>query len=155
MRKLIGRMLEWFLHYEHEIVFEADEMAFGVPFRKHSGDAGYDLYCSKITYIEAGSAELVPSGIYVDPKSQIWFEMKARSSTMAKKGLAVTDAVIDRDYRGELFSIVHNPGTRRVAIERGERVVQMVPHPLINCKFTLGKVRPSERGVNGFGSSGN
>ena len=37
------------------------------------GDAGYDLFCSKSIRVKAGGSALIPSGIMIDPKENIWF----------------------------------------------------------------------------------
>jgi len=153
MRKLIGRLIEWFIGYEHEITVVLDSGA-KMPFHKYAGDAGYDLVCNERLGIPPYSTKDVRSGVYVDPKEQIWLEIKARSSTLKVKELEIVDAVIDRDYRGEMLAIVHNPTGMNKYIDIGERVIQVVPHRLIPLKFKEGILSDSPRGLNGFGSSG-
>lgn len=151
LRALVGRAIEWFLSYEHEVVVEGSGV---LPYHKYQGDAGYDLYCSEFVVVGPGCTLDVPSALFVDMRDRIWLEIKARSSTLRVKGLEVVDAVIDRDFRGELKAVIHNPTRLPVAIERGERVVQVVPHRLVPLRFRRGSLSPSPRGSNGFGSTG-
>jgi len=162
VRRLLGRFVEWLLAYEHEVGYECtvvreDDNFFGwgkEPCHKYDGDAGYDLFAAVRVPIPAGQTVEVPAGIRIDPRSRIWFELKARSSTLKKRGLEVVDAVIDRDYRGDLLAVVRNPTGYPVFVEAGERVVQIVPHRLVPCRFVRRRLSESPRGTNGFGSTG-
>lgn len=124
------------------------------PFRKYDGDAGYDLFAARDVAICPGQAVDVPAGVRIDPRERLWFEIKARSSTLKKRGLEVVDAVIDRDYRGDLLAVVRNPTGSTVFIKAGERIVQVIPHRLIPVRFVYGELSSSPRGTQGFGSTG-
>lgn len=152
-RRFIGKIIEWFLYYEHIVHIKLDENA-KMPFHKYDGDAGHDLYAFERMGFPPYSTRDVRSGVYIDPKSRIWFEIKARSSTLKVKGLEVVDAVIDRSYRGEMLAVVHNPTGENKYIEAGERVVQIIPHHLIPVKFVEGELTDGGRGLSGFGSTG-
>lgn len=153
LRRAVGRAIEWFLSYEHEVVVSLSDGAM-MPGHKYPGDAGYDLYCKGDVGIPAGTTVEVPSGVFMDPRERVWFELKARSSTLKVKGLEVVDAVIDRDFRGEMMAVVHNPTGAHKFVRNGERVVQIVPHRLIPVRFRRGELGGSPRGSNGFGSTG-
>ena len=154
IRRALGRLIEWLISYEHEVGVRLDEGAC-MPFRKYGGDAGYDLVCSRDVGLQPGATYDVPCGVRIDPRDRIWFEIKARSSTMKVRGLEVVDAVIDRDYRGELKAVVHNPTGEHKEIRAGDRVVQVIPHRLIPVRFALAAVlSESPRGSSGFGSTG-
>lgn len=150
MRKLIGKMIEWFLGYSHTVKIVGRE-----PTQTYKGDAGYDLYCSQDTTIPPHTSVNVPSDLFVQSDDPLWFNLVARSSTMRKRGLQVVEAVIDNDYTGELFACVYNPSDEEKHILIGERVVQIVPMRLIKCRFKQVKVlSPRARGDGGFGSTG-
>lgn len=152
MRKLLGRLIEWLVSYDHEVTIDCFPDC--KPFHKYEGDAGYDLFAAERVPILPGQAAEVPAGVRIDPRERIWFEIKARSSTLKKRGLEVVDAVIDRDYRGDLMAIVRNPTGLPVYVEAGERLVQVIPHRLIPVRFVHGELRESPRGKQGFGSTG-
>lgn len=154
MRKLIGKVIEWFLDYPHVVKFTNDGSG-KKPYHKYAGDAGYDLYCSRTTKIAPHSNINVPSGIRIQSDDRLWFELMPRSSTMREKGLHVIEAVIDNDYTGEMFACVYNPSDVEKIVEAGDRVVQIVPHRLLRCKFKyVEKLGDRARGSNGFGSTG-
>lgn len=154
IRKILGRFVEYLLSYDHDIRITLDVGA-NMPFHKYNGDAGYDLLVHKDIAIPAKATVRVPSGIYIDPKDQIWMELKARSSTLKNKGLEVVDAVIDRDFRGEMMAVVYNPKNVTVFIKAGDRIVQIIPHRLIPLNFAIvNKLSESPRGSSGFGSTG-
>jgi dUTP pyrophosphatase len=152
MRAVIGRMIEWFLSYSHAVSWCGPG---DCPYHQHTGDAGYDLYVSEERTVPAGHTVNIPSGIHIEPRSNIWFEIRGRSSTAYRLGLVVLAAVIDRDFRGELYSVVYNPTSCDVVIDRGQRIAQVVPHRLIPVRWgKVGQVRPSRRGERGWGSTG-
>ena len=154
MRKLIGRVLEWFLGYPHEVKF-TKEVAGHIPDHKYRGDAGYDLYCSRDTIIPPHENVNVPSGVCVQSDDRLWFELLPRSSTMRVRGLQVVSAVIDNDYTGEMFACVYNPSDESKEIKMGERLAQIIPHRLVECRFKhVIRLDERERGSKGFGSSG-
>ena len=151
MRKIIGRMIEWFIGYEHTLVIEENS---DVPVGAYDGDAGYDMIVARDVTIRANQIADIPTNLRIDPKEQIWLEIKSRSSTFGKRGLEVQDAVIDRGYRGDLFAITFNPNGHEVHLRRGERIAQIIPHRLIPIVFKKGILSRSNRGSNSFGSSG-
>lgn len=153
IRRAIGRFIEWAIGYDHRVVIKLAPGA-KFPFHKYGGDAGYDLYSLEDVGIPAGAVRDVSSGVYLDMRDHIWLEIKARSSTLRVKGLEVVDAVIDRDYRGEMKASVRNTTGNLVMIHAGERLVQLVPHRLIPLTFYEGDLTESERGSSGFGSTG-
>ena len=153
IRSILGKMIEWALGYEHKVFIQFEPGAV-LPRHQYNGDAGYDLTCYRRVMIAPKSTAQIPAGVCVAPEDHIWLEMKSRSSTLRKKGLTVVDAVIDRDYRGEMMAFVYNGGEETKIVEVGDRLVQVIPHRLIRLKFVQGPLPPSERGTLGFGSSG-
>lgn len=154
IRILIGRIIEYFLLYDRIIYIKRDSNII-YPSKGYIEDAGFDLYTSKTTIIKPKDFAVVPTGVYLEPKDKIWFEIKGRSSTLKKHGITVVDAVIDNGYRGEMFVQVYNPGHNRVVILKGIRIAQIIPHLLFNIKFKIKrKLNLSDRNKGGFGSTG-
>ena len=151
MRKIVGRIIEWFLSYEHTVIMGYISDA---PISAYNGDAGYDMIVARDITIRAGQVMDIPTNLRIDPKENIWFEIKSRSSTFSKRRLEVQDAVIDKGYRGDLYAIAFNPNGHEVHLKRGERIAQIIPHRLIPVKFKVGVLSRSTRGEGGFGSSG-
>ena len=91
MRRLVGRMIEWFLRYERVVEVFKDPDA-QMPNQNYHGDGGYDIYVNESVEIPPKSILNISSGVYLAPRSPIWFEIKGRSSTFHKKGLEIVDA---------------------------------------------------------------
>lgn len=139
----------------------------GITPTRKLGDAGFDFY--------------VPSGTsanVVNPHEGILINTKIRcklpegvaliafnkSGVATKKGLQVGACVVDRSYQGEVHIHVYNWGKTSVLIEPGDKLVQFVPvnineeEPKVcyEDSTTLEEFFPTEteRGSNGFGSTG-
>lgn len=125
------------------------------PTRSYEGDAGFDLYCSQDVNVEAGSYVDIPTSVRVALPPGYWALVTGRSSAWRKRGLLIVDGVIDNGYRGELFSAAYNPGPRDVEVAQGDRLAQMILLPYWGGSLVqTEQLSASERGTNGFGSSG-
>jgi deoxyuridine 5'-triphosphate nucleotidohydrolase len=128
-----------------------------MPMRgKYQGDAGFDLVVAESVVIRFGDSLDVPMGVQVQMPPGLWAMIIGRSSTLRSRGLLVQTNVIDNGYRGDLFAMVQNMSSKTVTVERGERIAQLIPLPLVSP--TLGLVnealKPSDRGDSAFGSTG-
>ena len=86
----------------------------------------------------------------------IYGRLAAKSEFAWKHSVIMLGGVIDPDYRGELFAIVHVLGDKDWKVKPGEDVVQLilekaailktkeVPYSALSC---------TERGTRGFGSA--
>lgn len=126
-----------------------------LPGRSYDGDAGWDLFVQghhtllpgEVTDVSTGVAVAIPHGYYG--------RIVGRSSTHRKRGLSVVEGIIDAGYRGPLFAGVWNPGQTAVRVGDGDRLAQLIvtqvpPGGLIEVQ----ELPESQRGTNGFGSSG-
>jgi dUTP pyrophosphatase len=120
-----------------------------------AGDVGIDLetttnvdcYPGQITYLPLGVSFAAPHGT--------WIWLTGRSSTARKMGLVFVQGVIDEGYRGEMFAGVTPVGDETVTVYRGTRIAQAVLMPAIVPNLEeVSKLPESERGTNGFGSTG-
>jgi len=128
-----------------------------VPRHSHAGDAGYDLVVSRDTVIPPHTFVDVHTDIAVIWPDGMWGRITGRSSTLRKKGLLVSEGIIDNEYTGELFTGVYNLGDQEVVIKKGERVAQLIPHMLIGLEWTeiqAEEIPDTKRGSGGFGSTG-
>jgi dUTP pyrophosphatase len=69
-----------------------------MPTQAHLGDAGMDLYVSEAVRIEPGVFVDVECGIRVQLPDGYWARITGRSSTLRRRGLLVSEAVIDGGY---------------------------------------------------------
>ena len=107
--------------------------------------------------IAPGDRVLVPTGIVIAVPEGYEGQVRMRSGLALKKGLILPNApgTIDSDYRGEIRVIVANIGKEPVAVERGERIAQLVIAPVARAVLTKAEALPgTRRGGGGFGSTG-
>ena len=84
-------------------------------------------------------------------------QVRPRSGLAFKKGITVLNSpgTVDADYRGEVGVILVNLSAEEFLIEDGERIAQMViaKHEQADW-FEVETLDETERGVGGFGSTG-
>lgn len=128
-----------------------------LPVYAKPGDAGLDLRASEAASIAPGERRLVPTGLTVAiPEGHAGFVLP-RSGLAMQKGVTVLNApgLIDSGYRGELKVLLINHGAEAVAIERGERIAQLVIQPVTQARLVeVERLPDSTRGSSGFGSTG-
>ena len=131
-----------------------------LPCRATPGSAGLDLYAclSSPVVIAPGERELIPTGIAIDlPNSGVVGLVYARSGLAIKKGITLSNCVgvIDSDYKGELKIGLINTSKEPYTLENGDRIAQLVIAPILCPEpFWVEELEVSERGEDGFGSTG-
>lgn len=136
--------------------FELGEGA-KMPYKKHAGDAGWDLFVSRPCVVGPGETADIHTDLKIDMPPYLYARITGRSSSLRKYGLMVNEGIIDNGYTGEMFVCVHNVGTKPVVIEKGMRVAQILFHTIEDvrwCQVSEIKPAPNKRGNAGFGSTG-
>jgi dUTP pyrophosphatase len=127
------------------------------PERTRPGDAGYDLRSVEAFALEPGERQLVPTGVAIALPAGIAGLVVPRSGLAIKHGISVVNGpgLVDPNYRGELRVILVNLGSERFEAAAGDRIAQLLLVPFVTPDLQLvDELPPSERGTNGFGSSG-
>ena len=127
-----------------------------LPTRGSAEAAGLDLYADRSVSIMPHCNNLVPTGISVVIPTGYYGRIAPRSGISVKTGLMVNAGVIDSDYRGEIKIVFQNSTQKYVDIKAGEKVAQLIIEKiaLLNVK-EVDSLENTERGSNGFGSTGN
>lgn len=130
-----------------------------VPTRGSEKAAGYDLYAATSYNIEIAPHKtiMVGTGLAFEIPDGYFGGLVARSGIATKRGLRVCQglAVVDSDYRGEVFVPIHNDSDLPQILEAGERMAQLVIMPYLPVEFEeVKELDDTERGAGGFGSSG-
>jgi len=136
--------------------------AFDVPEYQTAGAAGMDLYANNDVpiKIEPGDRQLIPTGIRLQIPSGYEAQIRPRSGMVLRHGITVlnTPGTIDSDYRGTIGVILYNASNERFFINRGNRIAQMVFKQYERAELievmTVEELENSERGDDGFGSTG-
>lgn len=128
-----------------------------LPTRSYEGDAGFDLYCAEDMRVPVNGFVDVPCGVSVQLPDNTFAMITGRSSTIRKHDLLITTGIIDNGYRGPLFAATRNMGTTPFDVKRGMRLAQLIPFANLAMQLVPTPVKelsPSDRGDQGFGSSG-
>lgn len=127
----------------------------------YEGDAGIDLPtilpASEREHglqIFPGDRVMLQTGLRMAFPKGYWGRIIHRSSTEKKYRLRVIEGVID-DYRGPLLVQVNNMNSFPITVQHGQRMAQLILAKTASFKAReVVELPPSERGTNGFGSSG-
>ena len=125
-----------------------------------SGSAGFDLRACIDTplTIEPGSTHLVPAGLAIHIANPGYAALILPRSGMGHKhGIVLGNLVglIDSDYQGQLMISTWNRGQTAFTLNPLERLAQLVIVPVLQVGLNIvDEFDDSERGANGFGSTG-
>ena len=135
-----------------------------LPTRAHEWDAGLDLYTPEdVTVVRSrwtpsegltvGSAT-IDTLVHVEiPKGYVGF-IKSKSGLMVKHGLTA-DGTIDSGYVGSIRVKLFNHTSTSYEFKAGEKIAQLVLLPILTPDLELvDELEDTDRGSNGFGSSG-
>jgi dUTP pyrophosphatase len=130
-----------------------------LPAYASAGAAGLDLRAAvrEPLWLAPGERALVPTGLRIALPAGFEGQVRARSGLALKHGIVLPNApgTIDADYRGELSVILWNTGREAFAVQRGDRIAQLVVARVARVAWEeRGELAASPRGDGGFGSTG-
>jgi dUTP pyrophosphatase len=138
------------------VKIKADSEEF-IPKYKTEGAACADLFCNqesvrilpnRVVVIDCGFSMELPQG---------WEAVIRSRSGLSSKGLQVTNspATIDSDYRGRIKVILNNSSKEIIDLHKGDRIAQISLKPVWFFDWeSVDELSETERGENGFGSTG-
>lgn len=130
-----------------------DEDAY-MPTRAYAYDAGADIRTPVAFTVPARGSHVVHTGIHIETPEGYATMIKSKSGLNVKKGI-ISEGVIDRGYDGEIVVKLYNLSDTAVRFQRGDKITQLVIVPVLCCQFVqASEIFSSERGSNGFGSTG-
>lgn len=124
-----------------------------------SGSVGMDLYAAinEQIILKPFERKKIPVGICIELPKGYEAQIRPRSGLAANFGITLLNApgTIDWDYRGEINVIMINLGNENFVVKRGDRIAQIVFNkvetPIIEI---VDEIDETNRGINGFGSTG-
>lgn len=124
------------------------------PTRGHPGDAGLDIYSTETKWVHPGEYVCFGTGTHVAIPEGFVGLLTSKSGLMAKAGLT-SRGTIDYGYTGEIKVVLFNHGTEGYLVNEGDKISQLVILPIITPNVEIvSDLDDSERGDNGFGSTG-
>lgn len=128
-----------------------------LPSRAHVNDAGYDLYSREEAVIEPHSWRVFDIGVHIDLQPGRVGMIKSRSGMNTKRGITA-EGVIDSGFRGSIRVALYNRSDEPYSVSSGDRIAQLVILPIYTPVLNLldegEDFESSDRGANGFGSTG-
>ncbi len=126
-----------------------------LPHYAYGGDAGMDLFAAEKIVFQKGERNTIPTGIAMEiPKGHVGL-IWDKSSVSLRDGIKTIGGVIDAGYRGEILVGLANLSGKRVVVERGQKIAQMIIQKFESAKIKeVNKLSNSHRGEKSFGSSG-
>lgn len=139
-----------------------------IPTRAHDTDAGLDLYSREDKIVPAHGSAIFDTGVHVElPRFRVQLEenifpvaMPTVGLLKSKSGLNVkynitSDGVIDMEYTGSIVVKLYNHGDEDYQVHKGDKITQLVILPVLTPSLEfVDKLDDTDRGPNGFGSSG-
>ena len=121
--------------------------------------AGMDLRAaiSEPVTLPPGQRRLISTGIRIALPPGYEAQVRPRSGLAIKDGITLLNApgTIDADYRGTIQVILINLSAEPFAINRGDRIAQLVIAPVTRAQWQpVDEVDETARGPSGFGSTG-
>ena len=96
----------------------------------------------------------IPTGWAFQPPEGYMLQILQRSG-LASKGLIPIGGIVDNDYNSEIIVILLNTSDDYIFVNNRDRVAQMAVRKYYQADFELiDELDETERGANGFGSSG-
>lgn len=129
-----------------------------VPTYAREGDAGADLTCIDDVKIAPGERCVVRTGLAIAIPLGFVGLVHPRSGLAVKHGITIvnTPGTIDAGYRGEIMICLLNTDSNETfTMPAGSRIAQLVVQPVMFAAFhQVDSLKDSERGTDGFGSTG-
>jgi dUTP pyrophosphatase len=131
----------------------------GLPMPAYASDgaAGMDICAAESLTLKVGKRHAVATGFAFAIPHGFEVQVRPRSGLALKHGITClnTPGTIDSDYRGEVKVILANLGDEEFAIQRGDRIAQLVVAPVTHAAMVeVDTLDDTVRGAGGFGSTG-
>lgn len=130
------------------------DMGAYIPTRAHPTDAGLDLRSPNDFVIPPGGSVTIDTGVHVQLPANTVGLLKSKSGLNVKHGI-VSEGVIDVGYTGSIHVKLYNNSGSRYKGKTGDKITQLLVVP---CLFpdieVVAELEDTERGANGFGSTG-
>lgn len=135
-----------------------------MPRKAHAADAGFDLFAREDFTVppcrfsfpmtmEIGSATH-DTGVHIEIPFGYEGSIVSKSGLNVKHGLTCFGQ-IDSGYTGSMVVKLYNHTSRAYQFHKGDKIAQLVVRPiLIDYLRLVDEFEPTERGSNGFGSTG-
>ncbi len=130
-----------------------------LPRYMSSGASGMDLFAAvtDTVIIPPMEVAIIPLGIKIALPDGFEAQIRPRSGLAARHGIGILNSpgTVDSDYRGEIRVILINFGKEPFAVNRGDRIAQMIITRVARATLVeQDSLEDTKRGSGGFGHTG-
>jgi len=124
------------------------------PIKSTCNSAGYDLFNLHDIVIPPGERAKISTGIKIEIPSQHYGRIAPRSSLALQHNIDVAAGVIDSDYRGEIFPVLINNGSKPIHFPKHSKICQLLIIKISNLDLVeVAQLNKTIRNEGGFGST--
>ena len=131
-----------------------------MPERAHDTDAGLDIrtpcrfVVAPFTVMAGAGSAMIDTGIHVEiPKGCVGL-LKSKSGLNVHHNI-IGEGVVDEGYTGSIVVKLYNLGPEQYTFQRGDKIIQLLIQKVEKPDLELvDELEETERGSNGFGSTG-
>jgi dUTP pyrophosphatase len=117
--------------------------------------AGFDLRSAYDYTVPPRGRVLVKTDLQIELPRGCYGRVAPRSGLALNHGIDIAAGVIDADYRGNVGIVIVNNGNENFVIKSGDRVAQLICEKILYPNVEeVSELNKTERGADGFGSSG-
>ena len=126
------------------------------PIKAHVNDAGIDLRTPEEVCVPKGGSVVIDTKVCVEIPRHYYGQLASKSGLHIKHGVVCLDGVIDAGFVGTIVVKLFNFGDEDYTFNAGDKIVQLL---ILPCETPMIQLvaeinTDTERGTNGFGSSG-
>lgn len=125
-----------------------------MPERAHDTDAGLDLRSMHDVMVRKGEWVVFDTGVHIQLPHGFYGKIESKSGLNVNHSIVSCGGVIDEGYTGSVKVKLYNFG-EDYHFHRGDKIAQLVIMPYLSpIMEVVPFLDDSERGDNGFGSTG-
>ena len=125
-----------------------------MPTRAHETDAGLDIYARDSQIVPAKDSATFDTGVHIELPAGTAGMLKSKSGLYVKHGIT-SEGVIDVGYTGSIVVKLYNHSSYDYKVNAGDKISQLVITNIVTPQLEVVEtLDETERGNNGFGSSG-
>lgn len=129
------------------------DMGAYAPEKAHEQDAGFDLRTREPIFIPAGESAITDTGVHIQLPPHRCGLLVSKSG-LNMKGITTT-GLIDEGYTGAIKVKIYNHSREDYLFEAGDKITQLLIIQAYSPRIDIvNELENTERGDNGFGSSG-
>lgn len=126
-----------------------------MPLRVHRQDAGLDLHSMEMATIFPGESWTFDTGVHIALEPGTYGKIESKSGLNVKHDIVSCGGVVDEGFTGSIRVKLYNLGHEAYTFYPGDKIAQLVIMPYLAPELELvDELDETERGANGFGSSG-